>query len=648
MAMALVRPIYKAEYLQAWGSIESTFISDARFLKENWPHPRWQPNWYTGTRFDYIYPPALRYGTAAISLAKKCSTAKAYHIYVTVLYSIGIAGVYWLVRAGSRSRWIGLWSAVATAVISPCFLLFRAFLIDYGDLHWMPLRLGVLVRYGEGPHMSSLALLAPVLAAAWYGLRRGHSRRLAIAAVGAAAVVAHNFYGATALAMLFPLMTWSIWVGVQDRLIWARAAAITALAYGLSAFWLTPSYLKITLDNMRWVSSPGHVWSAVLALVVLVGYAALTYWFARGRPERSWTAFVLGATAVFLLDVAGNQYFDFRVIGEPGRLMPELDLALLMAAGLLLGWIARAGRKWAVLAAALATVSLAPGVGYVLHAHSVLPPRDTHVDRIEYSLTTWISSNLPGVRTLATGSLRFWYNAWHDLPELGGGSEQGLLNPNAVFGLGHVLADRNLQFCIAWMQATGTGAVAVHDGKSMETYHDFQDPVKFDGRLEKLFDNNAGDRIYRVPRRSDSLARVVDEAEIHTISSSPPEPDIPTLQRYVNAVEKVPASAATFRHLGPDHAVAAAELAHGQLLLIQESYDPAWRATDNGRAVAITRDPLGFMLLDPGPGRHEIRLRFEMPFENRAGIAFGALTIAALAVLLFGSQTLLGARLRCR
>jgi hypothetical protein len=496
--------------------------------------------------------------------------------------------------------------------------------------------------------MSSLALLSPALAAAWYGLRGGHSRRLALAAIGAAAVVAHNFYGATALATLFPVLAWSIWLGEQDHWIWLRAIAVAALAYGLSAFWLTPSYLKITLDNMRWVSSPGHVWSAVLALGVLAGYAGLSYRWARGRPERSWPVFVLGATAAFLLNVAGNQYFDFRVIGEPGRLMPELDLVLFMAAGLLFTWISRAGRRWAVLAVALAGASLAPGVGYVLHAHSVLPPRDTHVDRIEYSLTNWISSNLPGVRTLATGSLRFWYNAWHDLPELGGGSEQGLLNPNAIFGLGHVLVNQNLEFCIAWMLATGTGAVAVHDEKSMETYHDFQKPLKFEGRLNKIFDNGAGDRIYRVPRRSDSLARVVDAAEIRSISSSPPEPGIPALQRYVNAVEKGPAPAVAFRHLGPDHAVAAAELEKGQMLLIQESYDPAWHATDNGRTVAIARDPLGFMLLDPGPGRHEIRLRFEMPFENRAGVAFGVLTFAALAVLLFGRASLPRARLRLR
>src|ERR1039457_2521349 len=90
----LIRPYFKASYENKWGSIESTFISDARFLAEHWPHPQWQPLWYAGTRFDYIYPPAVRYGTAALSRLTGLWPVKAYHFYVSSLYALGIAGVY--------------------------------------------------------------------------------------------------------------------------------------------------------------------------------------------------------------------------------------------------------------------------------------------------------------------------------------------------------------------------------------------------------------------------------------------------------------------------------------------------------------------------------------------------------------------------
>jgi hypothetical protein len=40
LAAALVKPFFNAKYMDKWSSIESTFISDARFLKDHWPHPR--------------------------------------------------------------------------------------------------------------------------------------------------------------------------------------------------------------------------------------------------------------------------------------------------------------------------------------------------------------------------------------------------------------------------------------------------------------------------------------------------------------------------------------------------------------------------------------------------------------------------------
>src|SRR5437763_802587 len=140
VATVLVRPLYKAEYLDAWNTIESTFISDARFLSAHWPHPGWQPNWYCGTRFDYVYPPALRYGTAALSRWRHVSTARSYHLYIALLYAAGMVGVYVFARVGSRSRWVALWAAVASAIVSPAFLLFKDFAADYKTLHYMPLR----------------------------------------------------------------------------------------------------------------------------------------------------------------------------------------------------------------------------------------------------------------------------------------------------------------------------------------------------------------------------------------------------------------------------------------------------------------------------------------------------------------------------
>ena len=55
-----------------------------------------------------------------------------------------------------------------------------------------------------------------------------------------------TFHGATALAILYPILVWSVWLCQRPRGIWLRAVSIPLAACGLSAFWLSPSYVKTT------------------------------------------------------------------------------------------------------------------------------------------------------------------------------------------------------------------------------------------------------------------------------------------------------------------------------------------------------------------------------------------------------------------
>ncbi|MEO7650116.1 MAG: hypothetical protein ABIZ80_06585, partial [Bryobacteraceae bacterium] len=329
-ASVLILPLYKYKYLDKWASIESTFISDARFLKENWPSPRWQPLWYGGTRFDYVYPPALRYGTAVLAkYYPRMTEARAYHIYIAFFYSLGIGGVYLLVRLMSRSRGAAYLAAIGTALTSPSFLFIAD--IRHDSWLWHPQRLGALVRYGEGPHISALGCIPLALAATWLALEEFRPAWLAAAAVMCALVVSNNFYGATALAIFFPVLTWSVWITRRDRTVWLRAGAIAILSYGLTASWLVPSYIRITTENLRLVAQPGNNWSRLLALAVIAAYLAASARWARGRVDRQYRVFVTGILLLFTLNVLGHHYFRFRVTGEPLRHVPELDMVLIIA-----------------------------------------------------------------------------------------------------------------------------------------------------------------------------------------------------------------------------------------------------------------------------------------------------------------------------
>ena len=126
--------------------------------------------------------------------------------------------------------------------------------------------------------------------------------------------------------MFFPLLLWSFFVTRGDRRMLFPALAIPILAYGLTAFWLTPQYLRVTLRNMQ-LGAP----------IRATHGRRLRLWWQRRRSTHelsacastvdrtSWAVFVIGTVLFFGLHVARNAFLNFRIIGEPGRLVPELD-----------------------------------------------------------------------------------------------------------------------------------------------------------------------------------------------------------------------------------------------------------------------------------------------------------------------------------
>lgn len=637
----LILPLFRIKYLDQWGSIESTFIADARFLKDHWPHPNWQPNWYCGTRTDYVYPPALRYGTAVLAkYIPRMLPSRAYHIYIAFFYCFGICAVYLFARWASGSRGAGWLAAVATALVSPSYLMVDSIRND-APL-WMPYRLNVLIRYGEGPHMTALAWIPLALLFSFGALARWRPAFLALAGICCAMVVSNNFYGATSLAILYPLLAWSVYITHLDKWVWVRAAAIPALAYGLCAFWLVPSYLQTTLNNMRFVSAEGNLWSRWIALAFLIGFVLLSDHLARGRKDRAYFVFLCGAVGAFAVNVLGNHFLDFRILGEPSRLFPELDLLVLLLAAELLRrlWVAEARWKLARRAAAcaLAAAGLAASYWYVVNARSIFVRYPNPEDRIEYQLQDWMAKNMPGSRAMPSGSVRFWYNAWNDLPQLGGGSEQGLLNPKVVPPQWQIFLGPEADLSVLWMKILGIDAVLVNGKNSREIYHDHQYPDKFKGVLPVLYDNGAGDVIYAVPRRYKSMARVVDRARHAALPEIPGNGERPQLEAWHEVLERGPEAPTEMSWEGTDAFHVKAPVGEGQSVWVPVSFDSNWRVTSAGRPLPVRSDKLGFMVVDAPPGTHDLRFEFPTPRSTRVGRFVTLASLAAAGWLLWVSR----------
>src|SRR5262249_1954863 len=146
---------------------------------------------------------------------------------------------------------------------------------------------------------------------------------IALAGIFSALVAANNFYGATALAIFYPVLVWAFWITRQEKRIAAPAAAIPLIAYGLCSFWLVPSYFKVTAENMKYVSDHGTPWSIWVAAAFAIVFALATDRLVRGLKSYTWAVFVSGCVLFFSVNVLGNFYFNFRVAGEPMRLLPE-------------------------------------------------------------------------------------------------------------------------------------------------------------------------------------------------------------------------------------------------------------------------------------------------------------------------------------
>ena len=640
LAAILIWPLFKVKYTTFWHSIESTFIADGRFLKDHWPHPLWQPLWYGGTRFDYIYPPALRYGTAGLSKLFPILPVRAYHIYVAFFYCLGIAAVYLLVRLGAKSRGAAWLSAMATLLLSPSYFFMRPYPVT--SWHLAPQRFIALAEWGEGPHISALASLPLALLCGFLAIQRWRPALLALAALFSAWVVSTNFYGATALAIFFPILVWSVWVTHHDNLVWLHAAGIAALAYGLTAFWLVPSYVQVTLTNMQYVALPGNAWSRWVALASAAAFGMITFRFARGRRDLAWFLFVCGGAGAFSLVVLGQYYFNFRLMGEAQRLVPELDLALIL---LLVECLRRLWESdpprphlpfspspWSRLAALfIVVISFATSLAYVRHARGLILKEPDYRQRVEYRVTDWIAKNLPGARCFATGSIRFWYDTWGDLPQMHGGSNQGLINGLVQPAYYFITSTLDANAAVLWMQALGVDAVIVPDERSQENYHDFSDPRKFDGILPEIYNDHQGNIIYKIPRHYAGLARVVETRQSRSFQPIRSVQELDRLRAYTDAVEHGPDAPASAQWDGTDAMVLYATLQQGQSILVQETFDPGWHAYAGGRRLPVYPDPVGFMWIEAPPGGQAIRLQFETPLENRIG---SALTIASFGILL--------------
>ncbi len=600
--------------------------------------PQWWPYWGGGGPLEYTYAPLVPVLMAALSNAFGYSSALAFNQITGLVYCLLPVALFVFVWRLLRAPGWGLAVALAYSLLSPTELL-----VPDDDLGLQQLlrarRLYIAFSWDETPHLVALLLL-PI--AAWAFVRALRSRSLrdhVLAGFLAALMMLANMLGV----ILTALLVITVPLALERRVPmarFARASLIAGAAY-VAICPLVPPSLLLTIQYNSARNGEGGWSSGSAVALIIVAVVLLFAWRLAARYLEDWPArwVVLFAVPSILIPVL-ERYWGLRFLPQPGRYTFEMEMTLAILAVLATRpLIDRLPYKARILVA-LPLLVLA---GSQIVSHRAQARNQTrHVDMtgaIEYRVARFMDTNSPGARIMTAGSLCQWFNTFTDTPQLAWPhypSAPNWMQQIADFTMRTDMnaGERAAEYSILWMKTFGVHAVALGGPDSPETWKAFEHPYKFDGVLEELWRED-DTMIYRIPRRSPSLAhvmepdRLVQRTPIHGL-------DTDEISRFVAALDAPDAPAATFEWLDSNTAAIHARAEANQVISVQVNYTPGWNATANGNQVSVRSDAIGLIVIEPNcSGDCEITLEYDGGLEAKLTRVSSATLLLALVVFFF-------------
>jgi len=156
----LCRELFYTEFTAWMSSIEGSYMSVSRWLRDNPGDLTWFPLWFTGMPFHRVYQPGFHAVVAGLAAATGLSIPRAYHFVCAAAYCCGPAALFLLFRGVTRRTGFAFAAGLLDSLVSPGCVFAAAIRQDTGHL-LTARRYCDLVRYGEGPHVAAV-LLTPI------------------------------------------------------------------------------------------------------------------------------------------------------------------------------------------------------------------------------------------------------------------------------------------------------------------------------------------------------------------------------------------------------------------------------------------------------------------------------------------------------
>lgn len=666
------------------GDYRSYFLPNAQYAAERLRHgqlPLWNPHQGAGSPFlatlqvGALYPPnALR---AWLPAHRATLVLDALHIGLAVLLAGGLAAALGAGRAGSVLA--GLAYGSSLQIVGRCWsppLLFAATwapgvllavdrLAARPSARWaVALAATIALSLLSGwPQTTALtALVAIPYAAALLALRAARSRRLPLAPAAGLA-----FGGAAGVLLAAPQLLSSA------ELVAHSTRALGTLVEGQAVFVARPHDPAIFAASLmrRGFNDavPGPLPLALALLALLPGPG-------RGRAVLLLGAGVLGLLASFPNHLPVYGWLrELPLLGDfrfPYRFRLLSTLALAVAAGVGLGRLARALRRWprAAGAASLAALALCVATSALPVMRSVLPfsrsapaPRSVAAaleavgvspERLERQRIYWAGraeklqppreafaiQDLEPLTLARTAQLLTFFET---------GRPRTLLTLESVRSAtpGDSLAAPFYGFLVLPEDAS---RAAILDLFSVGTLVSDAPPAWLDRRYRRLtapgatpavFENpHALPRAYRVSRalRAPSDLRAaaallasprVNRRAVALLDEEPP----PALRKHPRRPAPPPSGATRIAVYEPERVLMYTRGADPAIVVLTDAHYPGWNARLDGRPVPLLRANLNFRAVAVPPGKHEIEMRYKpIPFHRGGIVALGAF-VACVAVL---------------
>ncbi len=589
-------------------------------MLDHWRDSSWWPVWYNGIPGHDSYPPLLHAIVALLAGAERVSPALAHHQFACIVYALAPVGLFFLVRRTTGSEGTAMAAALTASLLSPSTLLLHSARIASGG--WLgPWRLCVLTVYGDAPHMFGFALIPFAILALDTALRRRRPVYYLVTALLMAAILLTNWLGSMALAcsvMAWLLASAESWPAVFRFL---KTGLIALSAYLLACPWIPPGTLRI-------IASGGKVdegdfqgdmrefplRAAVLLLVLIAVKYALNRW-------KTPVAIQL---PIFLLFLPGcvpilSDWTGIAFLPTPHRYVWEMDFAICMLVATLgAALLGRLPRRitWIVLAVALlfGACNLA---AYRKYAIAVIHPIDM-TKTVEYRTAQWLRLNHPASRVFAIGTVAYWMNNFSDIQQVSGGFDPGTPDPKDRTALKTISETASPAETLLWLRAFGADFAVVGGPHTRAPFRVFTAPGRFDKIAEKVW-SDGDDFIYRIPRRSRSLAHIVRRG------------DTADMEHFVAASEDASLPTASFSWQTAHSASIEADLPENAVIEVQITYSPGWHAKVNGADRRIEKDPMGLMSIQPAcAGQCTVLLTYDGGLEARLTHALAIATLLAL------------------